>query len=85
MAERTGLAREFDYYLAHQDELVEQYDGKVIAIKGGIVLGVYDTHLKAFTEMAQLHERGTFLIQHVSAGDEAYTATFITPGVRPGE
>ena len=28
------LKQEFDYYLAHQSEFVDQYDGKVVVIKG---------------------------------------------------
>ena len=85
MAEITGLAKEFDYYLAHQDDLVEEYDGKFIAIKDCVVLGVYGTHLAAFVETVQNHARGTFLIQQVSKGSEIYTSTFATPGVRPAE
>ena len=28
------LVREFQFYLAHQEELVKRYDGRVIVIKG---------------------------------------------------
>ena len=45
---------------------------------------VYDSHVAAFTETVKQHERGTFLIQLVSEGDEAYTATIHTPGFLPG-
>ena len=84
MRQRTELVREFDFYLAHQDEFVEQYDGKVIVLKNREVIGVYDTDLAAFTETVKEHERGTFIIQRVSAGDEAYSSTIYTPGVFPG-
>lgn len=80
----SGLQDEFDYYLANQEQMVQKYDGQVIAIKGCKVLGAYDSHLAAFTETIQHHGRGTFLIQQVSQGDRAYTAHFYTPGVRPG-
>ena len=72
----AALRREFEFYLANQDEMVEKYDGKVIAIKGGKVLNAYDNELAAFTETIKHHEEGTFMIQRVSEGDEAYTATF---------
>ena len=78
------LKKEFEFYLSHQDEMIARYDGKVIVIKNRGVLGVYDTHVAAFTETVKQHERGTFLIQRVSEGDEAYTATIHTPGVLPG-
>ena len=32
------LAREFQFYLDNQDELVKQYNGRVIVIKDGQVL-----------------------------------------------
>ena len=88
---------EFDYYLANQDSLVEKYDGKVVVIIGEEILGVYDSELEAYTNTAQLHAEGTFMIQRVSEGEKDYTATFnsrvafpsiarrlprISPGVR---
>ena len=73
------LRDDFQYYLKEQDMLVEEYAGKVIAIKDGSVLGAYDSHLEAFTETTKQHERGTFIIQLVSKGNEAYTATFYSP------
>ncbi len=83
MPAKPELVREFHYYLAHQDEMVAQYDGKVIVLKNYEVIGVYDTDLEAFTKTVREHEPGTFIIQRVSAGDEAYTATIHTPGVFP--
>jgi hypothetical protein len=74
--QRIGLEREFDYYLEHQDELVERYDGRVIVIKDGEVLGDYDSHIDAVTETKKTHEMGTFLVQAVSPGAGAYTQRF---------
>ena len=70
------LAKEFQFYLNNQAELVKQYDGRVIVIKGGRVLGDYDSDAIAISVTRESHELGTFLVQHVSAGDEAYTQTF---------
>ena len=78
-----SLSKEFKFYRDHQDAMVEKYNGKVIALKNCEVLGVYATHLAAFTEVVQQHERGTFVIQRVSEGTEAYTATFYSPLVSP--
>ena len=75
------LKKEFDYYRAHQDEMVAKYDGKVIAIKDGEVVGVFENDLSAVTETRKTHELGTFLVQRVSEGDEAYTVTIISPNV----
>ncbi len=76
MNARTGIARDFDYYLEHQDELVQQYDGKVIVIKDGVILGAYDSLTEAVIETEKHHEMGTFLVQAVSPGPNAYTHTF---------
>ena len=70
------LKDEFEFYLAHQNEMVEKYDGQVIVIKKSEVLGAYDSELAAFTETVKDHDRGTFMIQRVSEGTEAYTATY---------
>ena len=75
------LKKEFDFYRTNQDEMVAKYDGKVIALKYGEVLGVFESDLAAVTEVQKSHSLGTFLVQRVSAGDEAYTVTIISPGV----
>ena len=67
------LKKDFDFYRAHQDEMVTKYDGKVIAIKDGEVLGVFDTDIEAVIEVQKAHPLGTFLVRRVSSGNEAYT------------
>ena len=69
------LEKEFQYYLANQAKLVEQYNGKFIVIKDQKVIGVYDTQDAAFFETEKVHELGTFLIQYCELGDGAYTQT----------
>ena len=70
------LDQEFQFYLDNQDAMVEKYDGKVVAIKDGEVLGVYDSYLDPLTETAKNHDEGTFLLQRVSEGEKDYAATF---------
>ena len=79
----TTLKEEFEFYRTHQDEMVEQYDGRVVAIKDGSVLGDYDSYLEALGETAKHHEEGTFLLQKVSEGNEAYTARYSSRMVLP--
>ena len=71
-----SLEKEFEFYLRHQNEFVEKYDGQYIVIADGHVVGVYDNALNAVTEMQKSHELGTFLVQKVSEGDADYTQTF---------
>lgn len=70
------LKKEFKYYLDHQAEMVEKYNGKYVVIKEGQVIGAYNTDLQAVTETQKSHRLGTFLVQRVSPGDAAYTQTF---------
>ena len=72
----NALEMESKYYIDHQDEMVEKYDGKVVVIKDGAVLGAYNDELTAVTETRKNHTIGTFLVQRVSPGTDAYTQTF---------
>ena len=75
MVTADDLRKEFHYYLEHQDEIVAQYDGKVVAVMGEAVVGVFDSEVEAVREMQKKFELGTFLVQRVSEGNEAYTLT----------
>ena len=71
------LQQEFDYYLAHKDELLAKYNGRFVVIKDCKPLGAYATELEAVTEtQKQGHALGSFLVQKVEPGDAAYTQTF---------
>lgn len=70
------LEKEFKYYLEHQEELLKEYAGKFLVIKGQKVLGVYDTEIIAYQEAQKENELGTFLIQLCSIGSENYTQSF---------
>ncbi len=66
----------FKYYLDHQAELVDKFNGKYLVIKNQEVIGVYDAEDTAYFETEKLHEAGTFLIQFCEMGDSAYTQIF---------
>ena len=72
----SPLQREFDYYLAHQDELVRQHVGKFLVIKDGAVIGTYPDQVTAVMETQKHHALGTFLVQQALPGTGAYTQTF---------
>ena len=75
MADKN-LKNELDFFIAHQQELVEKYVGKFLVIKDQKVEGVFDTEMQAYTEAQKRFELGTFIIQHCVPGKEAYTQTF---------
>jgi hypothetical protein len=70
------LEKEFQYYLAHQQELVSKYDGKVVVIRDQKVIGTFDDEMSAIAETSKQHPLGTFLVQTVSAGSAGHTQTF---------
>ncbi|MGH8128277.1 MAG: hypothetical protein ACRETC_07915 [Gammaproteobacteria bacterium] len=72
----SPLKQEFEYYLAHQDELVKEYNGQVVAIKDCKILGAYPDEATAVAETQKHHALGTFLVQKVEPGDESYTQRF---------
>ena len=77
----ADLKAEFDWYLLNQSELVGKYNGKVIVIKGGQVIGVFATEVEAVAETTKAHELGTFLVHRCGPGRENYTVTFYSPRV----
>jgi hypothetical protein len=70
------LETEFKYYLDHQDELVNQYNGKFIVIKNNRVIGAYNSHGEAYAKATETEALGSFLIQHCIPGKESFSQTF---------
>ena len=67
----NALRKEFDYYLAHQDELVAKYSGRVVVIKNESVIGDYDSEPEAIAATSKAHQMGTFLVQRCTPGSES--------------
>lgn len=65
--------RELNYFIAHQDELVSQYKGKTLVLRGEKVEGVYASLIEAYVEGQKQFPLGTFMIQPCEAGRSAYT------------
>jgi hypothetical protein len=70
------LTKEFDWYIEHQDELVARYNGRVVVIKNGEVLGDYADQSSAIAATVKTHALGSFLVQRVSPGKDGYTQIF---------
>ena len=66
------LEKEFRYYIDHQDDLVKQYNGKVIVIKNCQVIGVYESEIEAVEKTSKKEEQGTFLVQRCNPGTDNY-------------
>jgi hypothetical protein len=70
------LKQEFEYFLEHQKEFAEKYNGKFIVIKNRQVIGIYDSEIEAVEESCKKEQMGTFLIQKCEPGDASFTQTF---------
>lgn len=73
--------KELNYFIEHQQELVEKYNGKVLVLVGEEVIGVYKDVGEAYVEAQKEHELGTFMIQPCEPGPEAYTVTITSTQV----
>lgn len=72
-------ARELDFFIANQDELVRQHHGKYLVLKGAVAVGVHDSLIQAYLEAQKEHELGSVMIQRCIPGEDAYTAGVASP------
>lgn len=72
----SNLKKELDYFIKHQDKLVEKYEGQFIVLKNQKIIGTYQTMRDAYWKTQKEHPLGTFAIYHCIRGPEAYSATF---------
>ncbi|MDR3297183.1 MAG: hypothetical protein LBS94_02995 [Prevotellaceae bacterium] len=72
------MDKAFYWYLAHQNELVPQYDGKYLVISNNQVHGAYDDVVDAVSVGDREYTRGKFIVQRCSPGKKDTTVR-ITP------
>lgn len=70
------LEKEFGFYIEHQDELLKRYEGKYLVIVGEEAISAHDSQVSAYDSAIAKYEKGKFLIQYCSPGEESYTQTF---------
>lgn len=69
----------FDYYLAHQSELVKEYNGKYIVITKSGVSGSYESEADGYYEGKERFGLGNFIVQLCTPGEDAYSQQFFSP------
>ncbi len=77
------LMEEYRYFLNIQRELAQEHDGKLVAIKGKKVLGIFEDYRQAANALYADHEYGTVLMQPLSKDPEALAVVISTPGITP--
>lgn len=70
------LEQQFRYYVDHQQELVQTYDGRWVVIIDETVAADFDSEIGAYEFATEKYPAGTFLIQQVAAGEANYSQTF---------
>lgn len=68
---KKPLESDFEYFLEIQAELALEHDGKLVAIKGKEVLGIFDDYRQAANALYAEHEYGTVLLQTINIDPEA--------------
>jgi hypothetical protein len=73
--------QELDFFKENQQNLVAQFEGKILVIKGNQVLGAYNNMIEAYKEAIKIFKPGSFMIQPCINGPEAYTVTISSSGI----
>ena len=69
------FTEELNFFIKNQDNLVKQYAGKALVIKGNELCGMYDTPLEAYIQLQRDDQLGKAMIQMCQPGPAAYSAT----------
>ena len=75
----TLFKKEHEYFLEIREELAQEHDGKLVAIKGQQVLGVFDDYMQAANAVYVAHEKGTVLMQKISRDLDSLNVIVSTP------
>jgi len=78
MAKQNIHESALNYFIEHQEELCEKYNGKELLMRGASVVGAFDTLHDAAEEGRKLFGSGNFSVQKCISGEEAYTV-YIQP------
>lgn len=68
--ERTS---DFEFFIAHYDELYRKYGHKFIVIRNQEILGVYEDVVTAVRITSETYPVGTFIVQECTGDESGYT------------
>lgn len=78
-APTANSIRELELYKLNQTRLLQEYNGKIIALHNGEVQGVYSSKTAALADMETKFAPGDFMIIKCTPGDSEYTCYFRSP------
>ena len=68
---------QLEMYIENQSDLLNKYNGQIIAVRDGKFLGAYRDKLDAYRDMKSRGLKdGQYMIVQCTPGDSAYTAYF---------
>ncbi len=70
------LMKEYEFYKEIRGELARDHDGKLVAIKGRQVLGIFEDYRQAANAIYVEHERGSVLMQELGRDWEYFTGIY---------
>jgi hypothetical protein len=73
--ENEMFEKELAFFKGHQEELVRTLNGRSLVIRGTMVEADFDSPLQAYLYAQERFEAGTYMIQQVVPGPDAYTVT----------
>lgn len=70
------------WFIDNQDDLVAQYNGKIIAHTLGYIWGVYDDMCAAYSDQEKQGRLGAVTIRSISPGKSAYSVQMSGYGIK---
>lgn len=72
----SPLKKEFAWFLANLQQLLDNYRGKYVVVRDCAVVGAFENEEAAIAGGKTRFPLGTFLVQKVEPDADAYTQTF---------
>ncbi len=73
------LKKNLDWYIANQQQLSAQYNGKILLIVDQKVIEAFNSMQEAYTVALKSYPVGTFTLQPCSPDTDSYTLMLYTP------
>lgn len=75
------LKRNLDWYIANQQDLSTNYNGKILLIVDQKLVQVFDSMQDAYAAALKSYPVGTFTLQPCSPDKDSYTLMLYTPAL----
>jgi hypothetical protein len=76
MSTKDELSKNLEFYIANQQKIVSEHNGRILIIYRQEVAGAYPNYGEAYTEAMEKYLPGTFSLIKCSPGPESYTVRF---------